>query len=152
MAWDEWEQLKSEVADRSSTRTRLNQLSAGQGDGTPGSAAFGDVKSDKKVWATAGAGLKRLDEPIGKALTRLSDGQTGVDAAGVSSAAAQKELYESWKKYVRDVSKRCGDLGGLLEAAGHTLSQSDEQLKGELDRIENHYQDTASVGGQKTEQ
>lgn len=152
MAWDEWEQLKSEAAERSSTQTRLNQLPANQSGGAPGGASHGDMKSDKKAWATAGAGLKRLDEPIGKALTRLSDGQAGLDAAGVQSAAAQKELYDSWKRYVKGVSKRCADLGGLLEAAGHTLSQSDEQLKGELDKIENLYQDTAAVGGAKSEQ
>lgn len=151
MTWDEWEQLKSDAAERSSTQTQLNQLPADQGGGAPGGVASGDVKSDKKVWTTAGAGLKRLDEPIGKALTQLSDGQTGVDAAGVRSAAAQKELYDSWKKYVKGVSKRCGDLGGLLEVAGHTLSQSDEQLRGELDKIKNQYQDTAAVGGETTE-
>lgn len=151
MAWAEWEQLKADAVERSSASTRLNQLPADQGAGAPGGGGSGDVTSDKKVWATAGAGLKRLDEPIGKALTRLGDGQAGVDAAGVQSAVAQEELYDSWKKYVRDVSKRCGDLGGLLEAAGHTLSQSDEQLKEQLDKIKNQYQDTAAVGGQKTE-
>ncbi|MEU0523919.1 hypothetical protein [Streptomyces niveus] len=151
MAWDEWEQLKSDAMERSSAQTQLNELSADQGGSTSGGAAAGDVKSDKKAWATAGTGLKRLDEPIGRALAQLSDGQTGLEAAGVQSAAAQKELYDSWKKYVKDVTKRCGHLGALLDTAGHTLSKTDEQLKGELDKIKNLYQDTAAVGGEKTE-
>ncbi|MEV8423486.1 hypothetical protein [Streptomyces niveus] len=151
MTWDEWDQLKADAAQRSSTRTQLNQLPADQGAGAPDGPASGDVKSDKKVWTTAGTGLKDLDEPIGKALTQLSERQTGLDVVGVQSAAAQKELYDSWKKYVTDVSKRCGDLGALLEAAGHTLSKSDEQLRMELDKIKNQYQDTTAVGGQKTE-
>ncbi|MFD9865866.1 hypothetical protein ACFXI8_19820 [Streptomyces niveus] len=151
MAWDEWEQLKAEAAAGSSKRMRLSQSVTDAGDSSPGGAASGDVKSHKRVWVTAGEGLKRLDEPIGKALTQLSERQTGLDAAGVQSAVAQGELYKSWKKYVKDVSERCGDLAVLLETAGHTLSKSDEQLKDELDRIKNEYQDTASVGGQKTE-
>ncbi|MCI3223354.1 hypothetical protein [Streptomyces sp. NP-1717] len=151
MAWDEWEQLKSDAMERSSAQTQLNQLSAGQGGSTSGGTASGDVKSDKKAWSTAGTGLKLLDEPIGRALTQLSDGQTGLEAVGVQSAVAQKELYDSWKKYVKGVSRRCGDLGGLLDTAGHTLSKTDEQLKGELDKIKNQYQDTAAVGGAKTE-
>lgn len=138
MAWDEWEQLKAEAAANSG------------GGPSPDGVASGDVTSRRKVWATAGERLKRLDEPIGKALTRLGDSQTGLDVSGVRSAAAQRALYDSWKSYVGQVSKRCGDLGVLLENAGHTLSKSDEQLRGELERIGSQYQDTAAVGGQKT--
>ncbi|MFF2185682.1 hypothetical protein [Streptomyces sp. NPDC058155] len=150
MVWDEWEQLKAEAAAESSTRMSLNQSVTDSGDGSPGGASSADVKSHKKVWVAAGEGLKRLDEPIGKALTQLRERQTGLEAAGVQSAVAQGELYDSWKKYVKDVSERCGDLAVLLETAGHTLSKSDEQLKDELDRIKNEYRDTAAVGGQKT--
>lgn len=100
----------------------------------------------------AGEGAKGLKGGIGKALTKLDDGQAGLgDTAGCQSASAQKELYDSWKKYVGDVSRRCDELGGLLERSGHDLSKSDEALKGELDRLKTKYEDTEPVGGQAKE-
>jgi hypothetical protein len=153
MAWDEWEQLKSDAAERSSTRMRLNQYPADQGGGTPGGAASEDLKSDKKAWVNAGEGTKRLDEPIGTALAKLEDGQAGLDeTAGCQSAAAQKELYDSWKKYLKDVGERCKSLGGLLESSGHDLSKTDESLKTDLDAIKATYKDTEAVGGQAKEE
>ncbi|MFE7039230.1 hypothetical protein ACFU9X_07175 [Streptomyces atratus] len=146
MAWDEWEQLKADAA------MRLNQFPADSGGGVPGADASADLKSDKRVWVKAGEGTKGLAEPIGPALTKLEDGQMGLgDAAGCQSAAAQKELYTSWSKYVKNVRARCKSLGGLLESSGHDLSKTDESLKSELDAIKGKYTDTQAVGSQSRE-
>lgn len=89
---------------------------------------------------------------VGKALTKLSEGQAGLgDTGGCRSAAAQKDLYESWRKYVGDVSSRCDGLGGLLEGAGHDLSKSDQTVREELDKLQLKYQDTEAVGGHTKE-
>ncbi|MCE3033783.1 MULTISPECIES: hypothetical protein [unclassified Streptomyces] len=145
MSWDEWEQLKADAASRGGTGMRLNQtLPAGTG----GDTADG-LKSDKKVWTKAGEDTKGLQDGLGKALGRLADGQSGLgDPAGCRSAAAQKELYDSWKKYVGDVNGRCGDLGGLLERAGRDLAMTDGEVKAALDKIKAKYVDTEAVGGQ----
>ncbi|MER5849820.1 hypothetical protein ABT126_22925 [Streptomyces sp. NPDC002012] len=151
MAWDEWEQLKTDAATRS-TQMQLNQYPADSGGGTPGANASADLKSDKRAWVKAGEGTKGLAEPMGPALTKLEDGQTRLDnAAGCRSTAAQKELCTSWSKYVRNVRGRCKSLGGLLEASGHDLSKTDESLKSELDAIKDKYTDTQAVGGQSKE-
>ncbi|BCM69060.1 hypothetical protein EASAB2608_04394 [Streptomyces sp. EAS-AB2608] len=97
----------------------------------------------------AGEDTKGLQDDIGKALGKLDDGQSGLgDISGVQSAAAQKELYDSWKKYVGDVKGRCGELGGVMERSGHDLAKSDGDVKAELDKIKSKYQDTEAVGGQ----
>ncbi|MFF7204564.1 hypothetical protein [Streptomyces sp. NPDC008141] len=151
MAWDEWEQLKAGAAERGSTQMQLNQYPADPGGG-PSGAASESLKSEKKAWVTAGEGVKGLKDGIGKALTKLEGGQAGLgDTAGCQSAAAQKELYDSWKKYVGDVSSRCDALGGLLEQSGHDLSMTDQSLKGELDKLKMKYADTEAVGGQAKE-
>ncbi|MFG2211060.1 hypothetical protein [Streptomyces sp. NPDC048638] len=144
MAWDEWEQLKAEAAERTSTGMQLN------GALPPGDPSAGSrLKSEKRVWSKAGGELKELKGALGKAATKLQEGQQGLgDTAGCRSAAAQKELFESWEKYVDKVRGRCGALGALLERSGHDLSMPDSEVKGELDRISHRYKDTKAVGGQ----
>ncbi|MFB8037832.1 hypothetical protein ACFC5Z_33910 [Streptomyces sp. NPDC056004] len=156
MTWDEWEHLKSDAAARGSAQMQLNRHPADQGGGpAPGSAsasASGNLKSNKKAWVKAGEGVKGLMDGVGKALTKLSEGQAGLgDTGECRSAAAQKDLYESWRKYVGDVSSRCDGLGGLLEGAGHDLSKSDQTVREELDKLQLKYQDTVTVGGHTKE-
>ncbi|MFF9868481.1 MULTISPECIES: hypothetical protein [unclassified Streptomyces] len=144
MAWDEWEQLKTDAAARGGAQMQLNQYPADQGGGSSEK-----LKSEKRVWAKAGEGVRRLKDDIGKAQTKLEDGQAGLgETTGCQTAAAQKELFESWKKYVGDVSGRCGELGGLLERSGRDLSMLDSSLQAEIDKIKAKYQDTEAVGGQ----
>ncbi|MFJ9813679.1 hypothetical protein ACIRU3_00160 [Streptomyces sp. NPDC101151] len=151
MAWDEWEQLKANAVARGSTQMRLNQLPAdlGGASGASGGAVSDRLKSEKKVWAKAGEDIKGLKDDVSKALTKLVDGQTGLgDTAGCQSAVAQYELFDSWKKYVGDVSGRCGELGGLLERSGHDLHMLDSDATAELDKIKLKHRDTEPVGGQ----
>ncbi|KPC61317.1 hypothetical protein ADL29_24925 [Streptomyces chattanoogensis] len=144
MAWDEWEQLKAEAAERATTGMQLNSAWP-PSDPSAGSR----LKSEKRVWSKAGDDLKGLKDDLGKAATKLREGQQGLgDTAGCRSAAAQKELYESWEKYVDKVRGRCGALGALLERSGHDLSMPDSEVKDELDRISLRYKDTEAVGGQ----
>ncbi|MFG3532939.1 hypothetical protein ACGF8B_40520 [Streptomyces sp. NPDC047917] len=152
MAWDEWEHLKSDAAARGSAQMQLNQYPADQGSGPAPGSASGDLKSDKKAWVRAGEGVKGLMDGVGKALAKLSEGQARLgDTGGCRSAAAQKDLYESWRKYVGGVSSRCDGLGGLLEGAGHDLSRSDQTVREELDKLQLKYQDTEAVGGRTKE-
>ncbi|MFD3885848.1 hypothetical protein ACFWSH_11395 [Streptomyces microflavus] len=146
MAWDEWEQCKTDAAANGSAQMQLNQ-SPSEG-GNPAGPASEDLKSDKKAWVAAGEGVTSLKVGVGKALTKLADGQAGLgDTGGSRSAAAQKELYGSWKKYVSDVSGRCDALGGLLQKAGHDLSKSDQEVKAEIEKLDVRYKDTEAVGG-----
>ncbi|MFK4150310.1 hypothetical protein [Streptomyces sp. NPDC004065] len=145
MAWDEWEQLKVDAASRGSTHMQLNHIPMDPG----GSGASGKLKSDKKTWTMAGEDTKGLQDDIGKVLGKLDNGQSGLgEASGCESAEAQKELYDSWKKYVTDVKGRCGELGGLMERSGHDLSKSDGEVKAELDKVAAKYKDTDAAGGQ----
>ncbi|OKI70975.1 hypothetical protein AMK14_16475 [Streptomyces sp. TSRI0445] len=112
----------------------------------------GDLKSNRKTWVRVGEGVTDLKGGVGKALTKLADGQTGLgDTTGSVSAAAQKELYDSWKKYVSDVRGRCEALGGLLQKAGHDLSKTDEEALADLEKLQVKYEDTKAVGGQSKE-
>ncbi|MFI9629110.1 hypothetical protein [Streptomyces sp. NPDC052042] len=147
MAWDEWEQIKADVTGRQSVAMRLNQAPAGPGPSAE--AATDTLKSSRKAWVTAGEGVGSLRGGISTALTQLENGQAGLGAVtGCLGAAAQKDVYNSWKKYVRSVGERCGSLQELLERAGKDQSTTDEAVKDELDRLKLKYADTDPVGGQ----
>ncbi|WP_128984249.1 hypothetical protein [Streptomyces roseicoloratus] len=147
MPWDEWEQLKAETAARQSPSMRLNQVAP-----APGGGYSEDLKTDKRAWVKAGEGVSGLKEGVTTALTKLETGQAGLgDGQGMQSAAAQKDLYDSWKKYLGDVSGRCEALGGLLRKSGSDLAKTDETVEQDIAVLAKRYTDTEAVGGQAKE-
>lgn len=147
MAWDEWEEIKADVANRHSTDMQLNQFPPEPGPSA--SAVTGGLRSSKKAWLTAGEGVGSLRKGINTALIGLEDGQTGLGAeTGCLSAAAQRDVYASWKRYIEDVSKRCGSLQGILGQVGHDQLKTDEAVKNEIDLFQRQYADTDATGGQ----
>ncbi|MGV9994317.1 hypothetical protein [Streptomyces sp. NPDC003374] len=149
MAWDEWEQLMAAAAERHSTRMQLNQLPGDQ-NGTicSGSGASGRLRSDKKAWSTAGQGVGDLRDNIGKALTKLEHSTTGLGkGSACSTAAAQKSVYDSWERRVKDISELCNGLAGVLEKVGNDQLKTDESIKAEIAGLKVHSEDTSAGGG-----
>ncbi|MBQ0827917.1 hypothetical protein [Streptomyces tagetis] len=143
MAWDEWERLKAAAADRTGTRTRLDQVPAERSGGT------GDLISNKPAWTKAGTDIGSLCEDIGKATAQLKDGRTGLGAdTGCLTAAARKAVHDSWETYVESVGGRCRKLSGLLVKAGDDQLRTDESIEAEIARLVVEYADTPAVGGQ----
>ncbi|MEU0602481.1 hypothetical protein ABZ484_30270 [Streptomyces sp. NPDC006393] len=149
MAWDEWEQLKAAAAERHSTRMQLNQLPGDQnGTSSTGSGASGRLRSDKKAWSTAGQGVGNLRDNIGKALTKLEHGTAGLGkASGSSTAAAQKSVYDSWERRVKDISQLCNGVAGVLEKVGNDQLKTDEAIRAEIAGLKVHSEDTSAAGG-----
>ncbi|MCP3765162.1 hypothetical protein [Streptomyces sp. MAR25Y5] len=137
MAWEEWEQLKAAAIERQSAQMQLNQLPADQGGGSGASAVHGPpsgrLRSDKAAWSRAGEGVGDLRESTGKALTKLADGQTGLDkGSGCLTAAAQRGVYDSWERRAKNISELCDGLVGVLEKTGNDLLRTDEAIKAEI--------------------
>lgn len=144
MAWEEWEQLKNAAADQHAARMQLNHVSM-----DPGGAAGGTLVSNKRAWSKAGEDVASLREGMSKALGRLADGHKGVgEDAGCLTAGAQKGVHDSWERYVKDVSGRCGKLSGLLVKAGNDQLKTDEAVGAEVGNLDVAYADTPAVGGQ----
>ncbi len=142
MAWEEWEQLKAAAVARESSRTQLNQVPPEPGDGG------GTLVSNKPAWSRAGDDVDSFRETIGKALGALSEGQSGLGAdTGCRTAIAQKDVYDSWERYVEKVSRRCGRLAGLLEKAGNDQLRTDESIMVEIANLKVAYGDTPALGG-----
>ncbi|MWA13996.1 hypothetical protein E5671_33280 [Streptomyces sp. BA2] len=155
MGWDEWEQLKAGAAERHSEQMQLNEAPTDKGDSDPGNSGgwgnddSGNLKSSKAAWAKAGEGVGSLRENIGKALTKLEEGQGGLDkSSGCLSAAAQRDVHITWERYVKDVSGRCEDLQKLMVQMGRLQRRTDEGVEAELAKLATEHQDTSAIGGQ----
>ncbi|WP_327316729.1 hypothetical protein [Streptomyces sp. NBC_01235] len=151
MAWDEWEQLKAAATERHTTQMQLNQLPADQGgtssDGSGGGA--GKLRSDRAAWTKAGEGVGSLREELGKAWVKAESGQTGLGAgSGCLTEAAQQGVYDSWKRYVKDVSEVCDGLADVLEKAGNDQLRTDEAIEAEIAKLRTEYYGDAPAGGQ----
>ncbi|MFB7595511.1 hypothetical protein [Streptomyces sp. NPDC056160] len=142
MAWSEWERAKDSAAHQRSSRTELNSVPSDPG-------GSGTLVSDRPAWARAGHGVGSLGEGIGKSLGQLAEGQDGLGGtSGCLTAQAQKDLYDSWEKYVKKVSKRCEQLADVLVKAGNDELKTEEAIKAEIGNMKAAYADTAPVGGQ----
>ncbi|MFC8566594.1 hypothetical protein ACFUIW_12630 [Streptomyces sp. NPDC057245] len=148
MAWDEWEQLKADVAARGGpTKMQINQVADPGGNAT--SSVTDGLKSTKAAWNKAGEGVGGLREEIGRALTKLAEGQNGLgDDAGCLTVGAQQDVYGSWARYVKSVNERCGSLKEVLQKVGHDLLLTDEGVRAALGNIDMKYADTPAIGGQ----
>ncbi|MET8408002.1 hypothetical protein ABZV34_07835 [Streptomyces sp. NPDC005195] len=147
MAWDEWEQLKTAAAERHTTQMQLNQLPADPGGSTPGRSG-GTLRSDKGAWTKAAEGVGDLRDNTGKALTKLDDGQTGLaKGSGCLTAVAQKGVYYSWERRMKDIGELCDGLAGVLEKTGNDQLRTDEAIKAEIAKLKVHSEDTATSGG-----
>ncbi|MET9493547.1 hypothetical protein [Streptomyces sp. NPDC006552] len=150
MAWYEWEQLKADAAARGGpAHMRIDHVADDGGSGPAQSGVTGGLKSTKAAWNKAGEGVGSLRDGIGKALTKLSEGQKGLgDGAGCLTAGVQQDVYSSWARYVKSVDERCGSIEEVLEQVGHDLVLTDEGVRAAFGNIDVAYTDTPAVGGQ----
>jgi hypothetical protein len=126
MAWDEWEQLKSQAAERRSAQMQLNQLDPG--DGSPGVAGGPSRYGDLKV---PNASLTKISKSAHGLYNELWD-KARVAAPASDSAAG-------------DLSKQGFALGAGLR---HVAIRWEQQLKSLMDacaQITNHLQVSKSI-------
>ena len=125
MAWDEWEQLKSQATERQSTHMQLNQLEpGGGGGGTANPSHYGDLKVSQSDLAKIGDHALTLYNNL------WSKGRTAVPSSD---------------KAAGDLSKQGFALGAGLQ---HVSTRWDEQLSSLRDacaHIANHMQVTKKL-------
>ncbi|WP_327416134.1 hypothetical protein [Streptomyces sp. NBC_01233] len=138
----EWAGLKQGPASDAQMR-----LACAAPDGGGGGSGGEDLKSDMAVWKKGSQDVGELVTAIKKALTGFETGQKGSAVTGVESAAAQGELYQSWKTYLDGLVGKCTTLQGPMISAGKGQVSNDETLRGDFARMTDAYKDTPATGG-----
>ena len=157
---EQWAQLKQQPSAGSELHLASADGGTDGGADAPdwertGSKPSGGITSSKTAWTQAAEGIGALSKNIPKAMTELEREQPGSGPAsgagstssGVQSAAAQQDVYRSWKRYLQDVSERCSALQERLDKAGNDQYKTDQAIRGAFNRMADAYEDTPAVGG-----
>ncbi|WP_432013862.1 hypothetical protein [Streptomyces cucumeris] len=145
----EWAQMKREASGAAG-------MSLASADDKPNWGSNGgsrNLRSSKNGWTAAGRGVGELRGNIRAAVTKLGEEQTGLGAdsktgSGIESAAAQRELYRSWKRYLKGVSGKCGTFQDRLEKAGDHHYKNDLATEHAFNQLDDLYKDTKPAGGE----
>ncbi|MFJ8858285.1 hypothetical protein ACIRD8_07575 [Streptomyces sp. NPDC102451] len=135
MAWDEWEQLKSDAAERSSARMQLNQVPA---EGGGGGASSGDLVVHDDQLGKLGNTAYELRQQFGTAgdFARPSTFTASIDLFndGLDMGSALTELHDAWNS----------QTGTLKEACAH-ISNHFDFTRAQHSKDEVHIQTSISV-------
>ncbi|MFJ8820368.1 hypothetical protein ACIREE_01140 [Streptomyces sp. NPDC102467] len=141
MAWDEWEQLKAEAAERQrngtggpaggSAHTRLNQLApTGGGGGAP------DIDIKTKGVHGAADDTETLSRT---AMTRLSHSLDGSDAVygahngnGWLSPVQLKVCAVDWEEHMVSLARQLGELSAQLKDSANGYDSADAEAEARL--------------------
>ncbi|MFE0739456.1 hypothetical protein [Streptomyces sp. NPDC058855] len=121
MAWDEWEQLKTDAAQRSSTHMQLNQLPADGGSGGGGTA--GDLVVNQDDLGAVGHDAKLL----------FDDLRTGTDIAGLHKADAGATMQAA-----TSLKSHGFEMGGALELTVEVWTSQSKTVLQACAHISNH--------------
>ncbi|MEU2457099.1 MULTISPECIES: hypothetical protein [Streptomyces] len=116
MAWAEWEQLKSEAAEKSSARMQLNQLPPEAGGGPP---PQGDLKVNQKDLAAIGDVAYRMYGDLEKAgdharaSTQKAAGTLKTETFALGGAL--DHVASRWIDQVRSLQDACAHISNHLD-------------------------------------
>ncbi|MFJ7059226.1 hypothetical protein ACK8N7_23175 [Streptomyces griseobrunneus] len=116
MAWDEWEQLKTQAAEERSTRMRLNQLAPEPGGG---GNQQGDLEVNQKDLAAIGDAAFELrqefEQVSNHARTASQKAASGLKSEGFALGGALDHVASRWIDQSRS----------LLDATAHISNHLD---------------------------
>ncbi|MFR9797181.1 amino acid ABC transporter permease [Streptomyces sp. MS06] len=138
MAWDEWERLKADAAQR----MQIDHLAdpGGGGGGGP-SGSFGgsapDLVASKGPWLKASGVAQELQTTTKSGLTDLKTAHEGLKGGtgGFASTAALNEILPTWENRLASVRDECDRLQGALTRTGHDFGEIDPAVAREVNDV-----------------
>ncbi|MFF8727890.1 hypothetical protein ACF073_15560 [Streptomyces sp. NPDC015171] len=139
MAWDEWEQLKAQAAERGSTRVRLNHVpDAGGGGGSPDLVVHQDDLGAVGNEAHAlHSDLHGQADVAGMGVDAHGAGHTMQAAAELSSSnfalgGSLSLTVEVWTSQVKSLLDACALISNHLDFSKKLHANDDQQISMEV--------------------
>ncbi|PAZ14890.1 hypothetical protein CLM62_16775 [Streptomyces sp. SA15] len=142
MAWDEWEHLKAQAAEKQSAGMQLNQLPADPGRG--GGAGAGDLVVNQDDLGAVGHEafilhdhLSKQADIAGAGVNKDGAGSTMQAAASLKShgfamGSAMETTVEVWTTQVKSVLQACAHISNHLNFSKKLHSQDDALIAADL--------------------
>lgn len=123
MAWDEWEQLKSDATQR----MQIDHVAP-----DPGGGSDPDLRITKGPWTKASGVAGELRTATASGLTDLTTAHDGIRAAteGFTSTTALEAILPTWEKRLTAVRNECGRLDTSLAKTGRDFGEVDASVAG----------------------
>jgi hypothetical protein len=139
MAWDEWEQLKADVAESGSTGMQLNQLAA-DGGGGGGSGVAGDLVVNQDDLGAVGHDAFTLYEDLrtgtdiaGASMNKDGAGSTmqaaaSLKAHGFAMGSALELTVDVWTSQSKAVLQACAHISNHLDYSKKLHAEDDAKI------------------------
>ncbi|MER6976383.1 hypothetical protein [Streptomyces carpinensis] len=137
MAWDEWEKLKAQAAERQATHMRLNQLAPADGGGGGGS---GDLVAHQDDLGAVGHEAYILWDKLHNEadIGRAGAGKDGVGSTAQAAAALKAHAFatgsaldktvETWMSQVKSVLQACAHISNHLDYSKKRHAEDDAEI------------------------
>ncbi|GHC49092.1 hypothetical protein [Streptomyces flavofungini] len=127
MAWEEWEQLKAEAAQKAAARTRLNQVDPSTGPGADGDLVVHDAELGQ-----LGGIAYRLRDRLRKDSDHAREATFGaaveLSNEGLDIGAALTELHDAWNSKSRTLVDACGHISNHLDFTRAQHKKDDDKV------------------------
>lgn len=127
MAWEEWEQLKADAAERQAGQMRLNQLPVG-----PGGRVGQDLVVHDNVLGKLGNmayDLRerfRVDSDHARQATFDASVELGND--GLDTGSALTELHDAWNSKAKVLKDACAHISNGLDFARSQHAKDEDKV------------------------
>lgn len=155
MAWDEWEQLKSQAAGRQSAHMQLNHVDGGGGN-TAMPSRTGDLKVGHDDLVKIGSAAHHLyNQMWDKARTAVpSSGSAAADLSkqGFAVGAGLQHVADRWDEQLKSLMDACAQISNHMQTT-KTIHANDENYiqrqMSSIDALDDGFDERVGAAGKK---
>ncbi len=141
MAWDEWEQLKSQAAERQSTQMQLNQLDPGGGGGsTSEPGKYGSLRSSEAGLASIGTHAFDLYDQLwtkGRAAVPSSDKAAGdLSKQGFALGGGLQHVSTRWDEQLASLRDACAHISNHMTVTKKLHAGDEDYIRRQMSSID----------------
>ncbi|MFE6286959.1 hypothetical protein [Streptomyces sp. NPDC057877] len=142
MAWDEWERLKTQAAERQPTGMRLNQL-APEGGGQPSlsvPAEYGDLNVNQqdlaKIGNNAFALYNDLWDQARKAVPSSEKAARTLTSGGLALGSALQHVATRWDEQLSSLMDACAHISNHMTVTKRLHAEDDHYIRRQMSSID----------------
>ncbi|MEU6390715.1 hypothetical protein [Streptomyces sp. NPDC046939] len=139
MAWDEWEQLKTDAAERQSTRMRLNQAGGG-GAAPPLPGKTGDLTVKDADLAKIGSHAQALYDGLWDK-ARVADASSDKAAGnllgqGFSLGSGLRHVASRWEAQLKSLMDACAHISNHMQVTKKVHAGDEHYIRRKMSSID----------------